>query len=68
MSSKLIRLTFPAVVLVVASGLWCVRALRAQAPGTVWEYATVESLQEFYQGNAKYSVANICYHVSSGCR
>ncbi|HZO57977.1 MAG TPA: hypothetical protein VFB63_35035, partial [Bryobacteraceae bacterium] len=34
----------------------------------VWEFATIESLQEGWIGNTKTTSANICYQASNGCR
>ena len=67
---KLTRFALPAAVLAVMLGLWWTRSVRAQATAAVrpaWEFATVEYVQEGWQGRYKVSVANICYHTMNGC-
>ena len=58
-----------AVVVLIAGATWWLQGQTAEGEGTaVWEFATVESLQEYSVGNVKTSTANICYHTSGGCR
>lgn len=71
MSSKSARVAIPVALVIVAAGLWWQRGAQAQTPSendVRWEFATVEALQELWQGNVKISTANICYHTTNGCR
>ena len=70
MSSRTTRFGVPALALIVASGLWWQRSAHAQASQSevMWEYLTVEELEQYNIGNARFNSANICYHTINGCR
>ena len=70
MVSKPAHVVVPAVALFAFAAFCWVRSAHAQSENARarWEYATVEALTEYSQGNALLSIANICYHTSDGCR
>jgi hypothetical protein len=68
MSSRRIQLMIAAAFLFFTGQFWWERRAQAQSDSHGWEFATVEGLQEYWQGNVKISTANICYHTPSGCR
>jgi hypothetical protein len=61
------RLAILAAAALIAGGLWLVRG-HEEGGSAAWEYATVEAFAEYTQYTVKVSVANVCYHVSGGCR
>jgi hypothetical protein len=54
----------------VVGGLGWERRAHAQpsAAEVVWEYATVEDLEQYNYGNIRINTANICFHTVNGCR
>jgi hypothetical protein len=57
-----------ALLVLGAGATWWVQGQSTEGAATVWEFATVEALQEVWIGNIKTNTANICYHNPNGCR
>ena len=70
MSSNRLRFGVPVVVLAALAVLWWQRSAHAQSSfGEVaWEYVTIEELEQYNVGNARFNSANVCYHTPTGCR
>ncbi|HYO80611.1 MAG TPA: hypothetical protein VES20_04355 [Bryobacteraceae bacterium] len=63
------RLTAALVLVAAATALFVQRRVHAQsAGGQAFEFATVEAYGDDWVGNVKYSTANVCFHVTNGCR
>jgi hypothetical protein len=69
-SSRTMRVGLTAVAFTMAAGLWWQRTAQAQTgfADVQWEYLTVEELEQYNIGNARFNSANICYHTVNGCR
>jgi hypothetical protein len=71
MWSQRLQIAMSAALSLLAAGFWLAGRAGGQteiAAATVWEFATVEALPEYWEGAVKRSPANICYHTRAGCR